>query len=611
MLLDREQVLVLAGVAGLQLGVLGLELLHGDLELVELPGRAVQRVLLLAHVDVAAVQLPLQLRGLPERSVLLLLEVADGVGAEAADLLQRQRQAIHRAQELADPAVLGADLLGLRVELCLLPLGRLAQTARGLVLLPQIRLGPGELADQGLAVGAPKGGRDRLEQGVRRAIPGVPIPGQALRRRARLADPLRLGDEPLDQLTQGASVAGLDEPARPVLDQIGGDHLTGRGDDRQTAAQVVHLPERQVDLALRVARHEVERHRGASVLVPELIDGDQATEAQPRMILGERPPGVGVVLRVRADPVLAAVQIDGPGAGVVQHADQVQESRGEVCPRPEDAARHQAEGVGGGRRRQVGRAGDGHDRARVRRDVHTREGEQRQMEVLLPLIAEQELVRPLERVQDPHRLAGVVGAGLELLLEHARGEEVEEHGPGTVRDPARLLEGLDEHDVGLHPLDDGVQLVGLGECERVAWRAERAAEEGEARERGPPATRQRRLHPWGGDDVVVGQPRGGQQGAAARRVAGCLGEARDAARWPRGGVAPSRRALAQALGEILVPRAVEDGVSDRREGFTVGECAQSGAHDGAPRDGRHSVEDDEDGLQVRGLPELSGNQDST
>ena len=467
LLLQLQRLPVPGRVPLLQAVVVRPQLLDRGLELGQLLAGLVQRVLLLVQVEGLALQVPAQLGRLPQRAVLRLLQVGEGVVLEAGHVGQGVGQPIDRPHQRADAAVEPLHLDALLVQVVPVVAEGLPQALVLLVVLPQVRLGAGDPGHEALAVAPPPGLRQVVLQRPRRSGPGVAIGGEALGGRAGPGDLLGLRQEPSHQVGEPSPVADLEGPAGAILQQVGGDHLAGRGDDRQPAAQVVHLPEREVDLPLGVGGHQVEGQAGAGVLRPEGVDGDQPLEQQPRVVVGEERARVGVARGVRSDAVLAPVEVDPPLSGLLQHLQQVHQATGQVGPGPEHAPGHEDRAVRLGEGWQLRGAGDGDHAAGVAGAVHPGQGQQGQVVVLLPLVAEDEVVAPLQRVEDPHRLA-LVGALLELLLQDAGGEHVQDHLEPAVGQPSGLLRCLHQHHVGVHVADDRVQLVGLGEGEGVA-----------------------------------------------------------------------------------------------------------------------------------------------
>ncbi len=574
--------------AGLDALVVRSELAQRRLELVDLGVGLVERVLLLPQVEGAAFELPLGLGDVLERAVLLLVEVPERVALEPRDLLQGARQPVDRRDQLAHARVDLAHLVALLLELVLEVEDLVAEALRRLVFVPQVRLRTGDAGDDGLPRLATAGVVHELVQRRRGDVPGVALAREALGRRRRLGDLVGVLQEAVDEATQALRVARSDGPARAVLEQVRGDHLLGRGDDREPAAEVVDLPEGQVDLPLRVRRHEIEGDRRVAVVVPQLVHGDHAAEVEPLMIPGQRVARIGVLVRVRAQPVLAAVQLDAALPLGVQDRQQRPEPLGHVGPRPEDAPRHEHRVPGLLKGRLVGRTRDRHDVARAPRAVDTREGEQRQVEVLLPGVAVDEVVGALEGVEHPHRLT-LVRAVLELLLEDPRSERVEDHGEPSVGEAAGLFEGLHQDHVRVDLGDDVLELVGLGEAERVAGGPRRAAGGCEPDARGPAGPPKRRglrgrggapvLRPvdraqrvvaasllgGGPDRHVQGHPR---LGGVARR--GLVARERESHRVP---VAALLGLLAQGRREVLGAGAVVDVVPAHAEPFAVRERA--------------------------------------
>ena len=466
-----KHIAVSGRVLRLQNPVLGLQLRDGSLELVNLGRDADQGLVLLLDVEIAAIELALELRRLPERVVLLLSEVPHGLCAEPRDLLQGQRQAVHGGEQLPDLGVLGRDLRRLLIELVVLALRRDPQALRVLVLLPQIRLGTGEVREHGLAMGAMQRSLHRMHESGPAGTPRVPIPSQSLSRRPSLRDELRVGRQLAHEALQRLPVIGLDEPTSAVLLDVTSDDLGRSSNDGQPTPQVVDLPEAEVDLPLRVGRHQVKGDRATPVLLPQRVDGDHARELDPLVVLRQGVSGVEVLLGVRPDPVLPAVQPHLAHIDPIETREQVPQTTRQVGPGPEHTTRHKRQLRGLHERRSVRRPRDGNHPSRLPGAVHPGKGEQRQMKVLLALIAEQEAVRALNCIQNPHGLAGVTRAGLELLLQKTRREEVEDDRPATFLDVAGGLDGLDEHGVGIDLADGRLKFMGLGVRQRVAGSA--------------------------------------------------------------------------------------------------------------------------------------------
>ena len=205
------------------------------------------------------------------------------------------------------------------------------------------------------------------------------------------------------------------------------------------------------------------------------------------------------------------------------------------------------------------------------------------MVVLLPLVAEDEVVAALQGVEHADRFTLVLRV-LELLLQDSGREHVEDDGESAVREASGLFQRFHQHDVRVDGTEHAVELVGLGEGPRIAGRSHGAAAGGEAAVVG--ARGDDRDHRGVGAQLL-GLGRGADLPGHARRIAGGgegAGVGGDVA------AAVASGAFAQLRGQVLGARAVVDVVPEVAQPLTVGEGAQPGADHGSTGLRRHPVQ---------------------